>query len=264
MLLAGKTAVIYGGGGSIGAAAGEVFAREGAYVALAGRTLDPLERTREAIRAQGGRADAAVVDALDEDAVTRHLADVAREQGHVDLVLNAIGADHVQGIPIGETSLEQFLEPVVTYLTAAFVTAKAAAEVMTSQGSGVIQNISTPGARLGGMGIIGNAAQSAGLEGFSRALAAELGPAGVRVLCVRPHALAAGASGSYTRRMFGRIAARAGMSTDDWLSGAAAGSALGHLPGAQDVAEYLAFAASDRAAAMTGVVGNLTAGAILD
>jgi 3-oxoacyl-[acyl-carrier protein] reductase len=135
---------------------------------------------------------------------------------------------------------------------------------MIARGSGVILTISTPGARLTGRGLIGNAAQSAGLEGFSRALAGELGPDGVRVVCVRPHALADAWDTSYTGEMFGRIAESSGTNREDWLAGLASGTLLGHLPTLDDVAEYLAFAASDRAGSMTGAIANLTVGALVD
>jgi 3-oxoacyl-[acyl-carrier protein] reductase len=72
MLLDGRNAVIYGGGGAIGGAVARAFAREGARVHLAGRTLAPLERVAEQVRAAGGVAETAVVDALDEAAVDRH------------------------------------------------------------------------------------------------------------------------------------------------------------------------------------------------
>jgi 3-oxoacyl-[acyl-carrier protein] reductase len=77
MLLEDKNAVIYGGGGSIGGAVGRAFAREGARVFLAGRTLTRLEEVAEEIRSTGGIAETAQVDALDEKAVDEHADAVA-------------------------------------------------------------------------------------------------------------------------------------------------------------------------------------------
>ncbi|MET0976845.1 MAG: SDR family oxidoreductase [Leifsonia sp.] len=264
MLLEGKVAVIHGGGGSIGAAAARVFAREGARLYLAGRSLPRLEAAAVAVRAEGAEVDIAVVDAMDQDAVDRHIDSIAEAAGHIDIALNAVGFDHVQGLGIADTSLADYLHPVTGYLQTNFVTAKAAARHMSARGRGVILTISTPGARLSGRGLIGNAAQSAGLEGFSRALAGELGPTGVRVVCVRPHAMADAYDTSYTGTMFGRIADLSGTSREDWLAGLAGTTVLGHLPTLDDVAEYLAFAASDRAGSMTGAIANLTAGALVD
>ncbi|WP_251439622.1 SDR family NAD(P)-dependent oxidoreductase [Microbacterium sp. USTB-Y] len=264
MLLENKVAVIHGGGGSIGAAAARVFAREGARLFLAGRSLPRLEAAASRVRSEGGEVSVAVVDASDPFAVERHADEIAESAGRIDVALNAVGFDHVQGRGITETSLDDFLHPVVGYLRTNFLTAKAAARHMVAQRSGVILTISTPGARLSGRGLIGNAAQSAGLEGFSRALAGELGPDGVRVVCVRPHAISDALTTSYTRAMFGRIADASGLGMDEWIRGLTGSTALGRLPVLDEVAEYLAFAASDRAGSMTGAIANLTAGALVD
>ncbi|GAA3862263.1 SDR family oxidoreductase [Leifsonia kafniensis] len=264
MLLENKVAVIYGGGGSIGGATARVFAREGARLFLAGRSRARLEAAASVARREGAEVEIAVVDAMDQDAVDRHVTAVADATGHIDIALNAVGFDHQQGLAIADTSLEDYLYPVTGYLQTNFVTAKAVARQMRSQGSGVILTVSTPGSRLTGRGLIGNAAQSSGLEGFSRALAGELGPDGVRVVCVRPHALKDASDTSYTGVMFGRIADMSGLSREEWVAGLAATTLLGRLPLRAEVAEYLAFAASDRAASMTGVIANLSAGALVD
>jgi 3-oxoacyl-[acyl-carrier protein] reductase len=90
MLLEDKTAIVYGAGGSIGGAAARAFAREGARVYLAGRTAATLEAVAEAIRAAGGTAATAEVDALDERSVDDHADAVAAEAGALDISFNAI------------------------------------------------------------------------------------------------------------------------------------------------------------------------------
>ncbi len=96
MLLEDKNAVIYGGGGSVGGAVARAFAREGARVFLAGRTLATLEEVAEEIRSAGGVAETAQVDALDEKAVDEHADAVAAQAGSIDVSFNAIFND-VQG-----------------------------------------------------------------------------------------------------------------------------------------------------------------------
>jgi 3-oxoacyl-[acyl-carrier protein] reductase len=81
VLLKGKNAAIYGAGGAIGGAVARAFAREGATVYLAGRTLTSLERVAEHIRSTGGAAETAQVDALGETAVDAHADDVAARAG---------------------------------------------------------------------------------------------------------------------------------------------------------------------------------------
>src|SRR5204863_1861789 len=104
-LLRQKNAVIYGGGGAIGGAVARAFAREGAKVFLAGRTLATLERVAADIEGFGGTAEAARVDALDPRAVSEHVDRIAANAGSVDIALNAVGIVHVQGTPFSELSL---------------------------------------------------------------------------------------------------------------------------------------------------------------
>src|SRR5687768_4344524 len=100
MLLRDKVAVIYGAGGAIGGAVARTFAREGAKVFLSGRNTAPVEAVARDIAAAGGDAEAANVDALDEDAIERHAAEVSRKAGRIDVVLNAVGFSVVQGVPL--------------------------------------------------------------------------------------------------------------------------------------------------------------------
>lgn len=97
MLIERKNAVIYGGGGAIGAALARAFAREGANVFLAGRTRAKVNAVAEEIVAARGRAEAAQVDALGEQAVERHLDAVARKAGKIDILFNAIAGKTSRG-----------------------------------------------------------------------------------------------------------------------------------------------------------------------
>ena len=76
MLLEGKNAIIYGAGGGIGGGIARAFAREGARVFLAGRTRESLEAVAKEIAAEGGSAEVAELDALDERAVDEHAREV--------------------------------------------------------------------------------------------------------------------------------------------------------------------------------------------
>ena len=138
MLLEDKNAVIYGGGGSIGGAVGRAFAREGARVFLAGRTLPRLEEVAEEIRSTGGIAETAQVDALDEKAVDEHVDAVAASAGGIDISFNLISHGDVHGTPMADMDLEDYARPVVTAVRTTFLTWRAAAHHMTRQGSGVI------------------------------------------------------------------------------------------------------------------------------
>ena len=152
MLLKDKVAVVYGGGGAIGGAAARAFAGEGARMFLAGRTLAKLEKVAADIRAAGGRAETAELDALDEAAVDRHADAVAAKAGGIDVSLNAVGIMHVQGTPFAELSLQDFEHPIAAYTRTNFLTAKAVSRHMVKRGSGVILTLSTPGSRMAGVG----------------------------------------------------------------------------------------------------------------
>jgi len=265
VLLDNKNAVIYGGGGAIGGAVARAFAREGATVYLAGRTLARLELVAREICAAGGKAETAEVDAMDERAVDRHADGVAAKEGGIDIALNAVGIAHVQGAPFAELSYEDYAHPITAYTRTNFLTAKAVARHMARQGSGVILLLAPgPGARMSGRWFLGNGVSAAAVEAISRILAGELGPNGIRVNCLRPHAIPESVASSHTRELFNSMAGLSGLTTDAWLSVLAGTTLLGRLPTLAEVAETATFLASDRAGAITGTVANLTAGTLVD
>ncbi|WP_269931541.1 SDR family NAD(P)-dependent oxidoreductase [Aminobacter sp. HY435] len=263
MLLKDRTAVVYGGGGAIGGAAASAFARDGARVFLAGRTLERLDKTARDIRAHGGLAEVAVLDALDEKAVERHADAVASRTGGIDIAVNAVGIAHVQGTPLAELSLADFERPVGAYVRTNFLTARAVARHMPE--GGVLLTLSTPGARMSGVGFLGNGVASAAVEAMSRILAGELGARGIRVVCLRPDAVPEALDVSHARAAFEGFASRAGMSVDDMLAArAASGPLLRRFPTLAQIGDFAAFVASDRAGAMTGAIANLTCGTLVD
>jgi 3-oxoacyl-[acyl-carrier protein] reductase len=178
MLLQNKNAVVYGGGGAIGGAVARAFAREGARVFLAGRTLARLERVAEEISDAGGFAETRELDALDEDAANEH-ADSVASAGGIDIALNAVGIPHDQGTPFAELSYEEYAQPITEFTRTNFLTAKAVSRHMARRGSGVILTLSTPGSRITGRGFLGYGVTCGAIETFSRILAGELGPSGI-------------------------------------------------------------------------------------
>jgi NAD(P)-dependent dehydrogenase (short-subunit alcohol dehydrogenase family) len=132
MMLKDKVAVIYGGGGAIGGAVARAFGREGAKVFLAGRRQAAVEAVAKDIVSAGGSAQAAEVDALDEQAVDKHLQSVIDKAGRVDISFNAIGIPDTEilGVPLTEMDAGQFSLPITTYTTSYFLTARLAARQM--------------------------------------------------------------------------------------------------------------------------------------
>jgi NAD(P)-dependent dehydrogenase (short-subunit alcohol dehydrogenase family) len=258
-LLAGKTAIIYGGGGGIGGGVARTFAREGAKVFLAGRSREKLDSVAKDITSAGGWVEAAVVDALDEKAVDDHVQEVVSRAGNVDVSFNLINRGDVQGTPLVDMTTEDLLRAVVTGLQSSFLTARAAGRRMIEQGSGVILHLnSASGAgALPGMGSTGPA--DAATESFMRYLAAEVGRHGVRVCGI----WTAGVVETLTKEKLAAVGGDNAPEPETVEKMIAGMAALGRAPRLADVAEVAAFLASDRAAGMTGAMANVTSGLVL-
>ncbi|MCM5678954.1 SDR family oxidoreductase [Schlegelella sp. S2-27] len=266
MWLEGKVAVVYGGGGAIGGAVARAFAREGARVHLAGRTQARLDAVAAEIVAAGGQAECAALDVLDEEAVEHHASAVAEATGRFDVMLNAVGISHVQGTPLLELGYDEYAHPLEGYTRSNFLTARAAARRMVRQGTGVILMLSTPGARMAGGGFMGYGAACAAVEAMTRHLAGELGPHGVRAVCLRSDAIPeALGRHSHTAEVFRKAAQQAGMTVDGMLAERArSATLLQRLPTLQQLADAAVFAASDRAGAVTACLLNVTCGSVVD
>jgi 3-oxoacyl-[acyl-carrier protein] reductase len=261
MLLEHKNAVIYGGGGAIGGAVARAFAREGAHLFLAGRTLAKVEAVAEEITAAGGMAETAQVDVLDEEAVDKHIGNVAERARRIDILFNAIGMQDVQGKPLHEMSLEDFARPITIATTTQFLTARAVARRMIRQGSGVIMSITAGPARRALPNVGGFDTACAAIEGLWRTFAAELGSNGIRLVVIG----SAGSPDTPDVQETLELHARAtGKSLEEVLADSGSGTLLGRLPRVAEVADVATLMASDRAGAMTGVIANVTCGYIVD
>jgi NAD(P)-dependent dehydrogenase (short-subunit alcohol dehydrogenase family) len=259
MLLENKIAIVYGAGGGIGGGVARTFAREGARVFLAGRTRKTLEAVAADIRAAGGAAEVAVVDALDEQSVEKHANDVVSKAGRIDVSFNLITRGDVQGRPLVEMTPDELLRAVDNGLRSSFLTARAAARSMIKQGSGVILHLNSAsgdGAQPG-MGSTGPA--DAATESFMRYLAAELGPHGIRVCGI----WTAGVAETLTQEKLAAVAGENAPPVEAALAGIAAGAALRRTPRLADVADAAAFLASDRASGITAAMLNVTSGLVL-
>jgi 3-oxoacyl-[acyl-carrier protein] reductase len=180
MLLDKKTAIVYGAAGAIGSAVARAYAREGAEVHLAGRTLATLDTVAQRIHRDGGAAQVARLDVLDPAAVERHAAAVATASGGIDICFNATSNDDVQGTPLIDMTFVDFVRPVTKAVTAHFNIATAVGRHMTRSGRGVI--LVMAGGREAIPRLGGSHVAWAALAGLCRQLAAEFGPHGVRQL----------------------------------------------------------------------------------
>jgi NAD(P)-dependent dehydrogenase (short-subunit alcohol dehydrogenase family) len=263
-ILQGKNAVVFGAGGSIGAAVAREFAAEGAQVFLAGRTNANLEAVARQIRATGAEAHTAVIDTLDDFAVNVYLDGIVKQTGKVDIVLDAAGPlarEYGNGKTAVELPIEEFMVPLATMVKSRFITARGAARHMTRQRSGVIIFVTGSPARAHVPGATAIGAAFGAIENFTANLAFEVSPFGVRAVCLRTLANTDSRSIQDTMEF---LAGQLNISKDQAMERIAQSSFLKVPATVADTAKAAALIASDRARMLTGTVVNATAGAALD
>ena len=263
MMLEDKVAVVYGAGGAIGGAVARAFASEGATVFLTGHALAPVEVVAKGVADAGGSARAAEVDALDEQAVDRHLQSVIDLEGRVDISFNAVGIPDttILGAPLIDLDVAQFVLPVATYPTAYFLTARSAARHMIPNRSGVIMRVTALHSRTGIPLVGGYGPAMAAMEALTRDLSAELAPHGIRVVGLRPQAMP---ETDTIREAFEPRAAASGATWEQWQAMLASRTHGRRLLTLAEMADVAVFMASDRASGMTGTTVNLTMGSLDD
>jgi len=269
MLLKNQNAIVYGAGGGIGGGVARTFAREGARVFLAGRTREKLEAVAADIIAAGGAAEVAVIDATDEQAVNEHVRDVATRAGRLDISINLIShgdtdaGGYVQGVPLTEIPAADFFRPITKGVLANYITAQAAACQMVHQGSGAILTLTNASSR-GGAPLMGSTGVvAAAIESFARSLASEVGEYGVRVLGVKIAAVPElWAAKDLHTDVFEKDSG--GLDRAGIEAALAQMSMLRRVTTLAQVADAVAFLASDQAGGMTGTITNLTGGMVPD
>jgi NAD(P)-dependent dehydrogenase (short-subunit alcohol dehydrogenase family) len=252
--LQNRTAIVWGGAGSIGTAAARRLVEEGATVYLAGRTEDTLKEAAAAT----GVARYGVVDVLDEEAVTAFVARVVAETGRLDVSFNVAARGDVQGAPLLQMPTEDFVKPVVQGITGSFHTARAAARQMVEQGSGVVLELDSASGRGSGPMMGGTGAADGAKDALVRDLAQEVGPSGVRVVGI----WTAGLTDSLTAEKLGAVlgAPVSQEMVDGIITNLDSMRMTKKSPVTTQIAATAAFLASDGAAGITGTWINVTAG----
>jgi NAD(P)-dependent dehydrogenase (short-subunit alcohol dehydrogenase family) len=263
MMLNDNVAVIYGAGGGTGGAVARAFASEGAMVFLTGHLRAPVEAVARDIVSAGGSAEAAEVDALDEQAVDEHLQSVIDKAGRVDISFNAVGIPNskIVGVPLVELDLAQFSLPITTYATSYFLTARLAARRMIPNKSGVIMTVTALHSRTGIPLVGGYGPAQAAKEALTRDLSAELAPHGIRVVGLRPYAMP---ETNTIKDAFEPRAKASGMTWEQWQEMLASRTHARRLMTLEEMANVAVFMASDNASGMTGTTVNLTLGRLDD
>jgi NAD(P)-dependent dehydrogenase (short-subunit alcohol dehydrogenase family) len=263
MMLKDKAAVIYGAGGGTGGAVARAFAREGAKVFVTGRRRAPVEAVAKDIVAAGGSAEAAELDALDEQAVDNHLQSMIDTAGRVDISFNAVGIPNgkIVGVPLIELDAEQFSLPITAYTTSYFLTARLAARRMIPNNSGVIMTVTALHSRMGIALVGGYGPAQAAKEALTRDLSVELAPHGIRVVGLRPQGMPETRT---IKEAYEPRAKASGMTWEEWQELLASRTHPRRLMTLEEMANVAAFAASDKASGLTGTTVNLTMGSVDD
>ncbi|MFG1329662.1 SDR family NAD(P)-dependent oxidoreductase [Xanthobacter autotrophicus] len=237
--LSGKVALVTGAASGIGLAAAQILARQGAHVVLSDRDGAAAEAAAQALRAEGARASSEACDVTDEAAVGEGVAHLLAVHGRVDILVNNAGLSIRKGI--AELALADWEKVFAVNVTGAFLTTRAVVPAMRAQGAGAIVNIASIMGLSGG-GPYPNPAYQASkgaIVNFTRALAVELAPAGIRVNAVAP---------TWVRTPF--IAPL--MNDAEQLARIEALMPMGRIAEPEEVADAVLFLASSMASMVTG------------
>jgi len=232
----GKVALVTGASRGIGRAIAAMLAAQGATVVAAARG-DNATATVEAIRAAGGRAEALSLDVTDADAAVAAVQQVVSTHGRLDILVSNAGITRDQLML--RMKRADWDEVIATNLTAAFVLCQAALKPMIKQRGGRIVAISSVVGQMGNAGQANYAASKAGLIGFCKSLAREVGSRSITVNVVAPGFVET----DMTRAV-----------NDETQKQWAAQIPLGRLGSPDDIAAAVCFLASDEASYITGQV----------
>lgn len=181
--LNGKAAIVTGGGSGLGEAIALELAREGAKVAVIGRTLAKLEKTVSKMNELSTEKHMAVTaDVTKIDSVTAAFEKIFKEYGRIDILVNNAGI--IVRKSVLEHPVEEWEECIATNLTGTFICSKAVAPYMIEQKDGNIVNISSIAGIRGHY--VSYAASKAGIVNLTRALANDLAQYGINVNCISP------------------------------------------------------------------------------
>jgi NAD(P)-dependent dehydrogenase (short-subunit alcohol dehydrogenase family) len=232
--LSGQTALVTGASRGIGRTIAQSLARAGAAVVLMGRDSSSLERLAQELITDGCNAEITVCDVQDVPTVTRAIAGLAR----LHILVNNAGTNIPE--PFAQVSEAHFDQIMNLNLRATFFVTQAAVQKILEAGNGgAIINISSQMGHVGGINRTVYCASKHALEGFTKALALELAPVGIRVVSVAPTFIET----DMTRPM---------LADPSFEQSVLSKIPLGQLGQPQDVADAVVFLASSHAKFVTG------------
>ncbi|PPK70972.1 3-oxoacyl-ACP reductase FabG [Actinokineospora auranticolor] len=241
--MARRIAVVTGGGRGIGAAVAVRLGRDGFAVAVVDLTVDAGAATVAAIEAAGGTAISVGADVRDAEQVEAAVAEVAERLGPPTVLVNNAGI--LRDNLLFKMTDDDWDSVIGVHLRGAFLMTRAVQRYQTEQRYGRIVNLSSTSA-LGNRGQSNYATAKAGLQGFTKTLAIELGKFGVTANAIAP--------GFIETEMTAATAERVGIPFEDFKAGAAAAIPVGRIGQPEDVAAVAAFLVSEEAGFVSGQV----------
>ncbi|HEV8629113.1 MAG TPA: 3-oxoacyl-[acyl-carrier-protein] reductase [Thermoanaerobaculia bacterium] len=241
--LDGRTALVTGASQGIGRAVAALLAKQGARVVVAARGTDKLEALAAEIAAAGGQAQVLALDLARPAEVARRVATLPPEWAEVDVLVNNAGVT-ADGL-FARMSLEQWEQVLTTNLTGAFAVTRELIKGMMRRRHGRIITISSVVGLMGNPGQVNYAASKAGLIGFTKALARELGGRSITANVVAP--------GYIVTAMTEGVPEKGRQELESSI-------ALRRLGTVDDVAAAVLYLASEEAAYVTGHGLNVSGG----
>ncbi|MGH3357014.1 MAG: 3-oxoacyl-ACP reductase FabG [Nocardioidaceae bacterium] len=238
-----RTAVVTGAARGIGSAVAQRLAQDGLAVAVLDLDESSCAKTVAAITSDGGSAIGVGVDVSDEDAVESAVTRVAEELGEPTVLVNNAGI--TRDNLLFKMTVEDWDAVMNVHLRGSFLMAKAAQKYMIEARWGRIVNLSSVSA-LGNRGQVNYSSAKAGLQGFTKTLAIELGKFGVTANAIAP--------GFIVSEMTEATAARVGASFDDFKAAAAAQTPVARVGYPEDIAHTASFLVSEGAGFVSGQV----------
>jgi 3-oxoacyl-[acyl-carrier protein] reductase len=241
--LQGRVALVTGASRGIGRATAARFLGEGAKVCLVDIDGDELQKAVGEIGGEGGDAFAATADVADREQVEAAVEQTVSRFGRLDILVNNAGV--IRDNLFFKMTEDDWDTVISVHLRGSFLCARAAQKHMVEQKYGRIVNLSSTSA-LGNRGQANYAAAKAGLQGFTKTLAFELGRYGITANAVAP--------GFVETEMTRATAERMGIPFEDFIEGASKQIPVGRVGVPDDIATAILFFASEEAGYVSGQV----------